>query len=239
MKPWHKLSIAIITALVGLLGGLAGFWGAYTAQKTLDLRHPIDQHEAMAKSFGGEISSAIARKDLQAVTRLRRSYEEYEEHWRTLQVVAAIVKPLEDLRVTKLSPAAAADLSKLVAQLAATDSSPRAPTTMGAAYLALNQYDSAASELSNVTGAKPLMLKAAAFGGLADGTSDLTLREGYRTTARDSLSRSLIASYNSDDAATVVRFAQDTPALSGLLREVAETKAEMRKPHKLDYDKKQ
>jgi hypothetical protein len=225
MKTWEKL-IAIIGALVGLLGGGAGIWGAYTAQKTLDLRHPIDQREAMAKSFEGEISSALARKDLPTVTRLRLQHEAYEERWRTRQLVSEIVAPLEELRVTKLSPASAEELRKLLAQQSAADSLPKTPTTLGAVYLALNEYDSAASELSNVTaGAKPLMLKAAAFGGLADSTSNLTLKASYRATARDSLAKSIGASRNTQEAATVVNFAQDTPSLADLWKEVSTQKS--------------
>ncbi|HEX4025684.1 MAG TPA: hypothetical protein VHX52_13430 [Steroidobacteraceae bacterium] len=215
MKTWEKWTTwASVIATAAL-----GAWSEYTAHEALRLKQPLDKHTEMVRSYQGEIASAQSRKDLHAVTRLRVEYEKYEEQWRTVESVAEIVKPLTDLTASKLSPAATDRLTTLLGQLSAAPAVPNwEPTTMGAAYLALDKYDLAALEFSNATGGpKTLALKAAAYGGLATTTFDIQLRQQYTDTAVSSLRESISSSRGTGVERDVIRFAQETPTLSEYL----------------------
>jgi len=222
MRTWEKLC----TVGIALVGAGSGLWGAYTADKAIELKQPLDVHAEMAKSYQGQIASAKARKDHPDVVRLQIEYETYEEQWRTLQRVSSIVEPITDLRVAKLSAEQASTLGDLVGRLsnasAVTNSD---PITMGVAYLALDKYDSAAHALSQtVGGPKSLVLKAAAFGGLADSTADVDLRREYIETARTSLNRSIQTSRGTKDQRAIIEFAQQTPSLIEYLPEAMQKK---------------
>jgi hypothetical protein len=217
MKPWEKW-----TTWAGvLLTAGAALWADYTAHEAMKLKQPLDEHTEMVKSYQGQIDSAKSRKDLPTVTRLRVEYENYEERWRDLQRVTAIVAPLSELRVARLSAGATTTLNALVGRLSSAPTvANSAPTTMGVAYLALENYDSAAREFSDVyADPKALALKAAAFGGLANNTNDTGLKLQYETTARRSLEKSIKASYGTQDGIDVIRFARDTPSLVEFLPE--------------------
>jgi hypothetical protein len=227
VKTWEKWT----TWAVAAVGASAGLWGAYTGQRALNLKQPLDEHTEMVKSYQGEIASASARRDLQTVMRLRRAYEEYEERWRDLQTLTALVAPLRELKVTRLSSAATSDLSELVGKLSMTPAvSNSAPATMGAAYLALNRFDSAAYEFSNaVADPKTLVLKAAAFSGLANSTTDSALKQRYEWTARNSLETSIKAASGTPESPAIGRFVQATPGLVELLPDTMAQKQV--KPH--------
>jgi hypothetical protein len=148
------------------------------------------------------------------VTRVRLEYEQYEEDWRKLQNVALLVRPIKDLAADQLSPAGLQDLNKQVFDLSPMAASVQ-PVTMGAAYFALSRYDSAVAAL-NLAPAEPktLVLKAAAYGGLARDTTDSALKGRYEEAARDNLHRGLAAAEGTQDYSTVVQFARGSRDLS-------------------------
>jgi hypothetical protein len=222
MKTWEK----VCTFGIALVGAGSGVWGAYTANKAIKLKQPLDVHAEMVKSYDGEIASAAARKDQPDVVRLQIEYETYEEQWRTLQRVSAIVAPITELRLAKLSSDQVSTLGGLIEQLskAPAVTSPD-PTIMGAAYLALDRYDSAARIFSpTFTDPRSLALKAAAFGGLANSTTDGNLRQAYMETARSSLNKSIQTSHGTSDQLAIIEFAQHTPSLVEYLPEAMQKK---------------
>jgi hypothetical protein len=210
MKTWEKWT----TWVVGTIAVSPGIWSAYTNWQAMKLHHPFDVHAEMVKSFQGEIESAKSRKDQPTVARVSLDYERYEEQWRTLQRVSAIVEPITELKATKLSPEATIMLTGLIGQISTSPAVTKPdPTTMGAAFLALDRYDSAAREFEQtVAGPKNLALKAAAYGGLANRTDDVDLRRRYMETARSSLNKSIQTSRGRDQLA-IISFAQATPSL--------------------------
>jgi hypothetical protein len=224
MKTWEKLC----TVGIALVGACSGVWGAYTADEAMKIKQPLDVHTEVVKSYQGQIASAKARKDQPAVARLQIEYETYEEQWRTLERVSAIVEPITDLRAAKLSPEESSTLDGLLGQLSkASVVTNSDPTTMGAAYLALDKYDSAAHAFAQtVAGPKSLVLKAAAFGGLANGTANVDLRREYMETARYSLNRSIQTSRGTKDQPAIIEFAQHTPSLIEYLPEAMQKKPE-------------
>lgn len=222
MKTWEK----VCTVGIALVGAGSGVWGAYTANEAIELKQPLDAHAEMVKSYQGEIASAEARKDQPDVVRLQIEYEIYEEQWRTLQRVSAIVAPITELRTVKLSSDQVSALGGLVEQLskvpAVTNSD---PTIMGAAYLALDRYDSAARAFApTFVDPRSLVLKAAAFSGLANSTTDENLRQAYMETARSSLNKSIQTSRGTKDQLAVIEFAQHTPSLVEYLPEAMQMK---------------
>jgi hypothetical protein len=224
MKTWEKLC----TVGIAVVGACSGLWGAYTAHEAMKLKQPLDEHTEVVKSYQGQIASAKARKDLPVVVRLQIEYETYEEQWRTLKRVSALVEPITDLRAAKLSPEESFTLGGLLGQLSkASVVTNSDPITMGAAYLALDKYDSAAHAFAQtVAGPKSLVLKAAAFGGLANSTADVDLRREYMETARHSLNRSIQISRGTKDQPAIIEFAQHTPSLIEFLPEAMQKKPE-------------
>lgn len=220
---WIGVSVAVVT---GLTGAVSGLWGAYTAHEALQLKQPLDEHTEMVKSYLGQIDSAKSRKDWPTVTRLRVEYENYEEKWRTVRTVASIVKPITDLQTATLSPAATSALTDLVGQLSTTPAvAHSAPATMGAAYLALDKYDSALHEFSSAdAGPKTLALKAAAWGGLASTTSDAQLKQRYSQAALSTLKESIRMSRGTDEQEVILQFARKTPGLIEVVPYTADKK---------------
>jgi hypothetical protein len=229
MKTWEKRTtwIGVIVAVVtGVGGAVSGLWGAYTAQEALQLKQPLDEHTEMVKSYQGQMDSAKSRKDWPTVARLRVEYENYEEKWRTVRTVASIVKPITELQTTKLSPAATSTLTTLVGLLSTSpDVAHSAPATMGAAYLALEKYDSALHEFSSA-GAEPktLALKAAAWGGLASTTSDTRLKQHYSEAALSTMKASIHSSRSAEEQDVITRFARETPGLIEVVPHAADKK---------------
>jgi hypothetical protein len=220
---WVGVIVAVVT---GLTGAVSGLWGAYTAHEALQLKQPLDEHTEMVKSYLGQIDSAKSRKDWSTVTRLRIEYENYEEKWRTVKTVASIVKPITELQTATLSPAATRALTDLIAQLSTTPAvADSAPATMGAAYLALDRYDSALHEFSSAGAApKNLALKAAAWGGLASATSDVQLKQRYSDAALSTLKESIRTSRGSDEQEAIIQFARNTPGLIEVVPYTADKK---------------
>jgi hypothetical protein len=218
-----KTFAIVITAIAAFVGAVTGTWA-------LLLKQPLDEHTEMAKSYLGEISSAVARRDLKAANRVRLEYELYEENWRVLRGVAALVKPITELRANNLSPAAVQDLSKRVIELSPAAVSIE-PVTMGAAYFALNKYDIAVSTL-NLAPVEPktLVLTAAAYGGLARDTTDAALKRRYEAAAIESLEKGFDAARNTRDWSTVVEFAKDSPDLGQAYPAVMARKQERASP---------
>ena len=198
---------------------LAALVGACTGIRALYFKEPLDTHTEMAKSFEGEIASAAARRDLQKANRVRQDYEQFEENWRRSQAVAALVEPIKELRVTTLPAAEAEHLNELVSALPPTATS-AAPETMGAAYLALNEYDSAISAFGMAPrGPKTLLLEATALSGKARDTTDASLKTKYEDAARETLAMGLREAEGTADKRDVYQFAANSPDLKLLYSE--------------------
>ncbi len=182
----------IITMVVAIGGGLAGIWGAYTAYDASKFKQPFDEREQIVKSFISQISSAEKRKDNKEVVRVSFLYEKYEEKWRTARQVAKLIEPFENLTTYSLSLNESTNLRQLLATVSDGDSNPSLPTkTLGAAYLALGEYQRAVAQL-NVASSKnndpnTYALQAAAYGGLANNTSNPKVKWTYQEAAIDSL----------------------------------------------------
>lgn len=93
----------IITMIVAIGGGLAGVWGAYTAYDSSKFKQPFDEREQMVNSFTSQIASAEKRNAPEEVVRIRLELEKYEESWRSVRLLANLVKPIEELTVAILS----------------------------------------------------------------------------------------------------------------------------------------
>jgi hypothetical protein len=198
--------IGVIVALTALIGAVTGVWALMAKQ-------PLDEHTEVAKSFLGQIDSASARADSREVTRVRLLYEEWEQHWRNERVIVALVRPLQQLESTQLSPSDTQRLAQLVGGKAVTHTAASA-AALGAAYIALNDYRNAATQLSGVTSdPKTLVLKAVAFDGLSKDTSDATLKAQYFDTARQSLDKGIAGSRLTGEYQTVQRFVEASPGL--------------------------
>jgi hypothetical protein len=180
-----------LTIAFAIVGGVAGPWGAYTAHDASKFKQPFDEHDEIAKSYTAQIFSAERRADTKEVTRIRLLYEVYEERWRAVRQIAQIVAPIENLDPVQLSAQQSEGLKILLARVSADPSHPTLPAkTLGAAYLAIKDFDNAAAQFNVATSktndSKILALKAAAFSGLAFRTTNPSMKLMYETTAVES-----------------------------------------------------
>ncbi len=186
MKKTEK----IITMVVAIGGGFAGLWGAYTAYDASKFKQPFDEREQMVKSFTSQISSAEKRKDNKEAVRVSLLYEKYEEKWRAARQVVRLIEPFENLVTYSLSLNESTNLRQLLVTSSDGESNPLIPTkTLGAAYLALGEYQRAVAQL-NVASNKnndpnTYALQAAAYGGLANGTNNQKVKWTYQEAAID------------------------------------------------------
>ena len=81
----------IVTLIVSIAGGGSGLWAAYTVSVSENFKQTLNKHDALAKSFADQISSADKRGDDEESLRVRKSYESFEENWRNSQSVVAII----------------------------------------------------------------------------------------------------------------------------------------------------
>jgi len=220
MKILIVVSKVVIVA-VALLGGLTGLWSACTTRDALKFKQPFEEHDQLAKSYMAQITSAEKRNDLNEVTRVRRDYEAFEEKWRTGRQIAKIVAPIESLATAQLSAEETAALRELMVK-GAGGLSPAviSSTTMGAAYLALNDFQDSAEQLNVATSKKKdpnaFALKAAAYSGLASHTTDPDLKQKYEIAAVASFNEALKASPKSTE---LTDFALAVPSLKAILEE--------------------
>lgn len=212
----------IVTIIIAIVGCVAGLWGAYTAHDASKFKQPFDEHDEISKSFTSQISSAEKRNDKTEVIRVRLSYEKFEESWRTARQIAKITAPFENLATYQLSPDQSNNLTKLLATTSTEPNAlPLSTKTLGAAYLALGNYQKAAEQLSVVSSetedSNTLALKAAAFSGLASSTIDPTTKSRYEVTAAESFR----AAFKESSGRTneLYAFAEANPNLKTILNE--------------------
>jgi hypothetical protein len=193
MNKWEKLA----TQIVAVIGAGSGIWASYTAYDASKFKQPFDERDHMAASFNAQIASAESRKDRKEVLRVRTLYEQYEEGWRDMRRVAAIVAPIEALAAVKVSDP---DAETLRAWLTANgDQTPARlpPKTLGAAYFAVGDYSSAAEQLqlasSRSDDPEAWALQSAAFGELAATATSGSQRAAYEDSAAASFSAALSA----------------------------------------------
>ncbi len=208
-----------LTMALALIGAIAGLGGAYTAYDASKFKQPFDEHDQISKSYMAQISSAERRNDRKEVIRVRLLYEMYEEKWRAATRIAQIVSPLESLASVQLSTDQRLNLKELLRKVSEGPNQPTVSSkTLGAAYLAIHDFDSAATQLTLATSRRvdsnTLALKAAAFSGLAVGTSNPDAKSAYERTAAESYVAALKAAPRSGD---VSGFAAGNPDLKRLL----------------------
>jgi uncharacterized protein HemY len=211
----------VVTMLAAFIGCVAGLWGAYTAYDASKFKQPFDEHDQLSKSYVAQITSAEKRNDINEVTRVRLLYEAFEEKWRAARQIVQIVAPIENLAAVQLSAKQSTTLRELMVK--ATEGPTPAvmsSTTLGAAYLALNDFEDAATQLSVATSKKKdpnaFALKAAAYSGLASSTTDPNVKQKYEAAAVASFSAALKASPKSTE---LTDFALANPSLKAILEE--------------------
>ena len=208
----------MLAAVIGCVGGLLGAYTAYDASK---FKQPFDEHDQLAKSYVAQIISAEKRNDINEVTRVRLLYEAFEEKWRAARQIVRIVAPIESLAAVQLSAKQSTTLRELMVK-AAEGPNPAALSskTLGAAYLALNDFEAAATQLTVTTSKKndpdAFALKAAAYSGLASHTTDPNMKQKYEAAAAVSFSAALKASPKSTE---LTGFAEANPSLKAILEE--------------------
>jgi FtsZ-interacting cell division protein ZipA len=212
-----KILIVVLKVVI-VLGGLSGLWSTYTTHDALKFKQPFEEHDQLAKSYVAQITSAEKRNDIKEVTRVRRDYEAFEEKWRAGRQIAKIVAPIESLAEVQLSAEETAALRELMAKGAEGPTAPViSATTLGAAYLALNDFEDSAKQLNIATSKKKdpnaLALKAAAYGGLAShATTDL--KQKYEAAAVESFNAALKVSPKPTE---LTDFALAIPSLKAIL----------------------
>ena len=208
-----------VTMLVAVVGAIAGLWGAYAAHQATRLRHPLEEHEQMARSFHGQILSAEKRNDAKEVIRIRLDYERFEEGWRRARRIALMVAPVEALAGTKISANQTEALASLVKTLPDELNYGVSDRTLGAAYLAIGDYETAARHLTAAsTGRddpKALALRSAAFGELANAAQKESERSQYAELAAESFRAALNSP--SANVTELSGFAKINAALEGIL----------------------
>ena len=208
-----------VTMLAAFIGCVAGLWGAYTGYDASKFKQPFDEHDQLAKSYVAEITSAEKRNDINEVTRVRLLYEAFEEKSRAAKQIVQIVAPIESLAAVQLSAKQGTTLRELMVKTA--EGPTRAvlsSTTLGAAYLALNDYGDAATQLSVATSKKndpnAFALKATAYSGLASRTTDPNVKQKHEAAAVESFTAALKASPKSTK---LTDFALANPGLKVIL----------------------
>jgi hypothetical protein len=182
------------TMAVALFGAVAGLWGAYTAHDAAKFKQPFDERGQMASSFQSQIASAEKRKDAKEVLRVRVLYERFEEGWREGRKIIGLVAPVEALASTSLNNS---DLAQLNELMSSSDKSEFnvSPKTLGAAYLALGQYENAVRHFEVASkgsdDSRAFALQSAAFGELAKSASTDIVRSKYEDLAADSFRAAL------------------------------------------------
>ena len=219
-----KVVSKVVIVAFPLLGGLAGLWGAYTAHDALKFKQPFEEHEQLAKSYVGQIDSAEKRKDIKEATRIRLLYESFEERWRAGRQITKIVAPIENLTAGQLSPEETAALRELMAKAGSGGFTPSptvmSSTTLGAAYLALNDFEDSAEQLNVATSKRKdpnaFVLKAAAYSGLASKATAPDLKRKYEDATVTSFKEALKVSRKSTDFSD---FVEAVPSLKMILKE--------------------
>jgi FtsZ-interacting cell division protein ZipA len=222
MKILIVVSKVVIVA-VALLGGLTGLWSACTTHDALKFKQPFEEHDQLAKSYMGQITSAEKRNDLNEVTRVRRNYEAFEENWRAGRQIVQIVAPIESLASVQLSAKQITTLKELMAKAEEDPNpAPLSSKTLGAAYLALDDFQASAAQLTVTTSKKndpdAFALKAAAYSGLASRTTDPDMKQKYEAAAAVSFSAALEASPTKFTSTKLRDFAQANPRLEAILK---------------------
>jgi len=190
-----------VTMALAIVGGIAGPWGAYTAYDASKFRQPFDEHDQLARSYVSQISSAESRKDAPEVRRVRLLYESFEERWRAARQIVQAVASIESLSVSQLSTDQSQNLKELLAKASAGQSQPiLSSRTLGAAYFAVKDYESAAVQLSEASSKSgdpnALALKAATYSALATNTEDERVKANYEAVAVESYLEALKATKN-------------------------------------------
>lgn len=191
----------VVTMALAIVGGIAGPWGAYTAYDASKFRQPFDEHDQLARSYVSQISSAESRKDAPEVRRVRLLYEAFEERWRAARQIVQAVASIESLSVSQLSTEQSQNLKELLAKASEGQNQPSLSSrTLGAAYFAVKDYESAAVQLSAASSKngdpKALALKAATYSALATNTKDESVKADYEAVAVESYLEALKATKN-------------------------------------------
>lgn len=211
----------IVTMLVAVVGAISGLRGAYSAYQAAKLRHPLEEHEQVARSFHGQILSAEKRDDSKEVIRIRLDYERFEESWRRARRIALIVAPVEALAGTKLGTMQTEEPKSLITVSPDELNYGITDRTLGAAYLAIGDYKSAARRLTVAwTGRddpKALALRSAAFGELAIAAKKESERTQYAELAAASFRAALKSP--SANVTELSGFAKSNVTLEGILSE--------------------
>lgn len=214
-----KTSEKWITIAVSLVGASAGLWGAYTAHDAARFKQPFDEHGQLANSFQLQIASAEKRKDAKEVARVRLLYEKFEEGWREGRKIAGIVASFETLASTRLSEKDLAELNKLISSSPNKSDLNLPQKTLGAAYLALGQYDNAIQHLkvasTNTNDAKTFALQSVAFGELAKDAPTEASKNKYENLAAESFRAALLSP--SAKPVELSRFANSNVDLKAIL----------------------
>lgn len=191
MNTFEKLS----TMSVAIIGAISGTWGAYTAHDATKFKQPFDEHEKVASSFQSQISSAEKRKDKIEALRVRILYEKFEEGWREGRAIAGLVAPVEALVSSKLGDKELAELNKLFSSSSNKSDFGLPAKTLGAAYLAVGEYENAIRHLKIASARKDdpraLALQSVAFGRLAKGASTTGVKVNYEELAIESFRAAL------------------------------------------------
>lgn len=210
----------IATWILSAIGAVAGLWGAYTVWDASKFRQPFDEREQMAASFRGQIESAEKRKDEPEVKRIRVRYEQFEEGWRAGRKVAQLVAPVEQLRTSELGDAEKTKLREILFMSAGQPAPVVEQRTLGAAYLAVGEYERAVSHLRSAAATKDpnaLALQSAAFSGLATDATTPESKQKYELLAAESFRAALATPKAS--RAELTGFAEANAQLSAILTE--------------------
>jgi len=175
------------TMLVAAVGALTGGMATYTDYSDAEFKRPIDMRQATVASFLAQIESAVKRGDRKEAVRVRLQYERFEESWRNSQRLSSLTAPIEHLVSLQLAPGQTAQIRGILHDASAYLSSGFfKPATLGNAYLATGDYQSASryyklAALSEPSAPNLLALRALALQGEA--------RDVEQEAARDELTK--------------------------------------------------
>jgi len=161
------------TMVVAVVGAVTGGMATYTDFSGSEFKKPIDLRQATVASFVAQIESATKRGDRKEALRVRLDYERFEESWRRSQKLSSLTAQVENLISLDLAPAQLSQISDIL-QDAGTSMAVDyfKPETLGSAYLATGDYQSASkyyrlAELRSPDNPKVYALRALALQGEA------------------------------------------------------------------------
>lgn len=201
--------LEIVGIFIAVIGGFGGFWAAYTSHSIFMFKQPFTKREGIVESYTNSISLAEKSNNKELAKKLRKECIEYEEDFRKKIKITAIVKPIEDLEPIRLKPEEKEQLKALVRTVENSPSHKLPNKTMGAAYLAIEEYGNAAVQFDVTSKGwkepETMVLKAAAYSGLAEQTDNLIDKNKYESIVLDSIKEAYFASSNKEKLTSFIK----------------------------------